>query len=45
MKCRLMCGVLVTAKERDLRVAVVHGFFTEVGDSILSAFSWAPLRA
>ena len=44
-KSRLTCGGLVTAKERDLRVDVVHGFFTEGGDSIISAFSWEPLRA
>ena len=35
----------MTAIERELRVAVVHGFFTEGGDSILSAFSWELLRA
>ena len=35
----------MTAKERELRVAVVHGFFTEGGDSILSALSWELLRA
>ena len=36
----------MTANERDLRVAVtVHGCFSEGGDSILSAFSWEPLRA
>ena len=33
------------ANERDLRVAVVHGCFTEGGDSILSAFTWEPLPA
>ena len=31
------------ANERDSRVAVVHGCFSEGGDSILSAFSWEPL--
>ena len=31
-------------KERDLRVAVVHGCFPE-GNSILSTFSLEPLRA
>ena len=31
------------ANERDSRVAVVHGCFTEGGDSILSAFTWEPL--
>ena len=31
------------ANERDLRVAVVQGCFTEGGDSILSAFTWEPL--
>ena len=31
--------------ERDSRVAVVHGRFSEGGDSILGAFSWEPLRA
>ena len=35
----------MTANERDSRVAVVHGCFSEGGDSILSAFSWEPLRA
>ena len=35
----------MTAKEHDLRVAVVYRFFTEEGDSILSAFSWETLRA
>ena len=30
---------------RDLRVAVVHGCFSEGGDSILSAFSWEALQA
>ena len=33
------------ANERDSRVAVVHGYFPEGGDSILSAFSWEPLPA
>ena len=34
------------ANERDSRViAVVHGCFTEGGDSILSAFNWEPLPA
>ena len=35
----------MTANERDSRVAVVQGCFPEGGDSILSAFSWEPLRA
>ena len=35
----------MTANERDSRVAVVHGCFPEGDDSILSAFSWEPLRA
>ena len=36
----------MTANERDPRVAVVHGCpHSEGGDSILSAFSWEPLRA
>ena len=35
----------MTANERDPRVAVVHRCFPEGGDSILSAFSWEPLRA
>ena len=35
----------MTANEQDLRVAVVHGCFSEHGDSILSAFSWEALRA
>ena len=38
-------GLLVTANERDSRVAVVHGCFSEGDDSILSTFSWEPLRA
>ena len=33
------------ANERDSRVAVVHGYFPEGGDSILSTFSWEPLPA
>ena len=44
-KSRLTCGGLVMANERDSRVAVVHGCFTEGGDSILSAFTWEPLPA
>ena len=32
------------ANERDSGVAVVHGCFSEGGDSILSVFSWEPLR-
>ena len=35
----------MTANERDSIVAVVHGCFLEGDDSILSAFSWEPLRA
>ena len=35
----------MTAKERVSRVAVVHGYFSERGDSIISIFSWEPLRA
>ena len=44
-KCRLMCGGLVMVNERDSRVAVVRGCFSEGGDSIQSAFSWEPLQA
>ena len=33
----------MTSNERDSRVAVVHGCFSERGDSILIAFSWEPL--
>ena len=33
------------ANERDSSVAVVHGCFSEGGDSILSAFSWESLPA
>ena len=33
------------ANERDSRVAVVHGCFTEGGDSMLSAFTWEPSPA
>ena len=32
------------ANERDPRFTVVHGCFSEGGDSILSAFSWEALR-
>ena len=35
----------MTANERDPRVSVVHGGPSEGDDSILSAFSWEPLRA
>ena len=35
----------MTVKELDSRVAVVHRCFSERGDSILSVFSWEPLRA
>ena len=42
-KSRLLCGGLVTANERDSRVAVVHGCSSATGDSILSTFSWEPL--
>ena len=40
-----MCGSLVTAKELDSEVNVMHGCFTEGGDSILGIFSWELLRA
>ena len=43
-KSRLKWGGLVTANERDSRFAVVHGCFSEGGDSILSTFSWEALR-
>ena len=33
------------ANERDSRVAVVHGCFSEGSDSTASAFSWEPLPA
>ena len=33
----------MTENERDLGVDVVHGYFSEGGDSILSAFSCEPL--
>ena len=33
----------MTVNEQDLGVDVVHGCFSEGGDSILSAFSWEPL--
>ena len=39
------CGGLVMVDERDSRGGVVHGYFSEGGDSILSAFFWEPLRA
>ena len=35
----------MTANERDSIVAIVHGYFSEGSDSILSALSWKPLRA
>ena len=35
----------MTAIDQDSRVDVVHRCFSEEGDSILSAFSWEPLRA
>ena len=35
----------MTANERDSIVAILHGCFSEEGNSILSAFSWEPLRA
>ena len=34
----------MTANELDSRFAVVHGCFSERGDSSLSVFSWEPLR-
>ena len=36
---------LVTENELDSRVAVNHRCFSERGDSIISGFSWEPLRA
>ena len=33
------------ANERESSVAVVHRCFPEGGESILSIFSWKPLRA
>ena len=38
------CG-LVMANEQDSRVAVVHGCFSEGGDSVLSVFSLKRLDA
>ena len=38
-KNRLTCGSLVTANEHDSRVTVLHGCFSEGGNSILSDFS------
>ena len=35
----------MTANERGSGVDVVHECFPERGDSILSVFSWEPLRA
>ena len=32
-------------KRRDSKFAVVHGCFSEGGDSILSNFSWEALQA
>ena len=34
----------MTANKRDSMVAIVHGCFSEGGDSTLSAFSWETLR-
>ena len=34
----------MTANEQGSEVVTVHGCFSEGGDSILSAFSWEPLR-
>ena len=34
----------MTVNELDSRVAVVHRCFSEKDDSILSVFSWEPLR-
>ena len=39
-----MCGIPVMAKELDLGADVMHGCFTEGGDSILGIFSWELLR-
>ena len=44
-KSRLTCGGQVTANEQDSGVDVVRGCFSEGSDSILSLFSWEPLRA
>ena len=35
----------MTANKLDPRASVVNGGHSEGGDSILSAFSWEPLRA
>ena len=35
----------MTVNELESRVAIVHRCFSERGDSILSVFSWEPLRA
>ena len=35
----------MTATERVSRADVVHGCFSEGGDSILNVFSWEPLPA
>ena len=45
LKSRLTYGSLVMAKQLDLGVDVMHGCFTERGDSILGVFSWELLRA
>ena len=43
-KSRLTFGGLVTVKEHNSKVTVVHGCFTEGGDSILGQFFCDPLR-
>ena len=35
----------MTANKQVLRVDIVHGCFSEGGDSILNGFSWEPLPA
>ena len=42
-KSRLPFGGLVTVKEQDSDVTIVHGCFTEGGDSIPGDFSCKPL--
>ena len=39
-----MCGSQETAKEFDSGIEMVHGCFTEGGDSILSVFGGELLR-
>ena len=45
LNCTLTYGGLENANGRHSGVDVAHRCFPEGGDSILSVFSWDPLRA